>query len=746
MVRYIALHDYVAESEDEISFSRGNIIIVLEQDHNDWWTGRVLGDDEGPMEEDPEYDYTGPNPIGQLPANYVEAEDVFAAEEQDASDVRLRAIHSFEGEDHDELPFEEGAVLIGKVLHQGWWTGYLEGGDGTEGMFPETYVENIGSVKYDDGTEEDSNDANEAEVRAQAAEAEAEAEAEAKKAKAEAEAKARAEAEAKARAEAEAKARAEAEAEAEAKAKAKAKAEAEAEAEAQAKTRAEAEAKAKAKAKAETEKKRLQREAERAQARGAEEERRLIQQKKKEQEELDRKKEKKRAQEEQRRKHLRQMKEKARDMEIQAQHIRELEEAKQRELEKEKRMKEAKKQNRMKIWIEKQRKLEEIKAEQTRLLKEQREEERRKRERKANLLRRDKERAMTKERRRLIDQKKKEYVEKAYAKEAKAIAKDKAEAQKELEVVRKKLKAAEAAMKMQSLGGRGKIFSEPGLSTDESITNVKKLRLATDAAQNKLKAIRKNEADRMLRAREAAEAQAFDDLADENSMRLEKERLENDKRKQEHDKMVSIRKEQDRAKRIQQVKRKNQERRRQKRKIAEGKLVNGRNKVKTELDISDAAKVAMNPRRYATRVFQSEVNIEKLGLKLESRTYNKRFGQQLPGQLTQLTPDVMNNKSARQHRMMVLHEQLKMLESLNGESTSEEFMESEESGFERIGKLRPYEGTISSNLLYSPPKPKTKKSVARRLSANQRRRQIAFQTSRPNATVLKFLPMNMRNF
>lgn len=39
----IAMYDYKAANEDEMSFSKGQLIIVLNQDNADWWKGEING-------------------------------------------------------------------------------------------------------------------------------------------------------------------------------------------------------------------------------------------------------------------------------------------------------------------------------------------------------------------------------------------------------------------------------------------------------------------------------------------------------------------------------------------------------------------------------------------------------------------------------------------------------------------------------------------------------------------------------
>jgi len=50
-----AIHDYVANEADELSFKAGDIVYVLDMSETDWWKARVKGKE------------------GQVPSNYLEA-------------------------------------------------------------------------------------------------------------------------------------------------------------------------------------------------------------------------------------------------------------------------------------------------------------------------------------------------------------------------------------------------------------------------------------------------------------------------------------------------------------------------------------------------------------------------------------------------------------------------------------------------------------------------------------------------
>ena len=267
--------------------------------------------------------------------------------------------------------------------------------------------------------------------------------------------------------------------------------------------------------------------------------------------------------------------------------------------------------------------------------------------------------------------KKKEYVKKAYETEGAKIAKEKKEAQRELDKARAELLKMETAVKMQSFGGgkssktKATTDTTSGSSQQDKFTKLKQLKMAEAAAQKKLKELRKNEADRMLRAREAAEAKAFDELQDKAALDAEKERQQNAEAKKLSNKSEADRKSQLRTKRVQEARAREKKRRREAKMRERAQLVAGRKKYKTEMDISDAAKVAFDPRQYASKVFRSEKTIEKLGVKPEVRTYNSRFGQyEKADQMGPLTPGILNNDSARRLRVESLQAEIQRLEEI----------------------------------------------------------------------------------
>ncbi len=138
---YVALHAFKAEQEGDISFVRGDSILVrtpeVERDVH-WWTGRVLQEDE---DSDIDSDEDDPSSTGRFPAHSVVTEDEFDLDDAGELEMLLVASHAYGGGDVDGecISFEKGTVLVGKELTGGWWKGSVQG-DNIVGYFPADYV------------------------------------------------------------------------------------------------------------------------------------------------------------------------------------------------------------------------------------------------------------------------------------------------------------------------------------------------------------------------------------------------------------------------------------------------------------------------------------------------------------------------------------------------------------------------------------------------------------------------------
>ncbi|XP_068846112.1 SH3 domain-containing protein 19 isoform X3 [Capricornis sumatraensis] len=118
-----ALHSFMAETTEDLSFKRGDRILILERVDSDWYKGR-LRDREG-----------------IFPAVFVrpcpaEAKGMAALS---LKGRKAKALYDFHGENEDELSFKAGDVITELESVDGdWMSGELMG---KSGIFPKTYVQ-----------------------------------------------------------------------------------------------------------------------------------------------------------------------------------------------------------------------------------------------------------------------------------------------------------------------------------------------------------------------------------------------------------------------------------------------------------------------------------------------------------------------------------------------------------------------------------------------------------------------------
>lgn len=125
-----ALFDFTAENEGELSFRKGDIIILLDIEDDVWWKGQLNGK------------------VGMLPANHVEFNQSSGESEGEddgdsevlAEDERIAvAFYDFTAENDGELDFRAGEEIIitAGEADDVWWSGRI--GE-REGMFPSSFV------------------------------------------------------------------------------------------------------------------------------------------------------------------------------------------------------------------------------------------------------------------------------------------------------------------------------------------------------------------------------------------------------------------------------------------------------------------------------------------------------------------------------------------------------------------------------------------------------------------------------
>ncbi|CAI2169478.1 9273_t:CDS:10 [Funneliformis geosporum] len=105
-----ALYDYIADTEEELSISAGDIITVFELDDGSGWVKAFYNGKEG-----------------LVPASYIEYHDF------------VQVLYDYESQSPEELTIKEGDVIqvTNRDVAEGWWEGIL---DGVTGQFPANYV------------------------------------------------------------------------------------------------------------------------------------------------------------------------------------------------------------------------------------------------------------------------------------------------------------------------------------------------------------------------------------------------------------------------------------------------------------------------------------------------------------------------------------------------------------------------------------------------------------------------------
>lgn len=118
-----ALHSFTAETSDDLSFKKGDQILILERLDSNWCKGR-LRDREG-----------------IFPAVFVRP---YPAEKKSMSALALKgrkakALYDFHGENEDELSFKAGDIITELAsVDDDWMSGELMG---KSGIFPKNYVQ-----------------------------------------------------------------------------------------------------------------------------------------------------------------------------------------------------------------------------------------------------------------------------------------------------------------------------------------------------------------------------------------------------------------------------------------------------------------------------------------------------------------------------------------------------------------------------------------------------------------------------
>ncbi|KAM6221864.1 SH3 domain-containing protein 19 isoform 2-T2 [Rhynchocyon petersi] len=118
-----ALHSFTAETSEDLSFKRGDRILVLERLDSEWYKGR-LRDREG-----------------IFPAVFVRPCPAEAKSQSAAvpKGTKARALFDFHGENEDELSFKAGDTITElESVDEDWMSGELMG---KSGIFPKNYIQ-----------------------------------------------------------------------------------------------------------------------------------------------------------------------------------------------------------------------------------------------------------------------------------------------------------------------------------------------------------------------------------------------------------------------------------------------------------------------------------------------------------------------------------------------------------------------------------------------------------------------------
>ncbi|CAG8525283.1 6604_t:CDS:10, partial [Racocetra fulgida] len=120
----IALYDYTAQNDDEISFKEDDILYILENDDDEWWKAKLKIEKSEDDENAPE------GPIGIVPSNYIQ--------EAECKSV-LKAVYDYEAQSNEELSFKEEDIFYLYDKDDPDW--YLVKFNDVFGYVPANYIE-----------------------------------------------------------------------------------------------------------------------------------------------------------------------------------------------------------------------------------------------------------------------------------------------------------------------------------------------------------------------------------------------------------------------------------------------------------------------------------------------------------------------------------------------------------------------------------------------------------------------------
>ncbi|XP_032542064.1 SH3 domain-containing protein 19 isoform X3 [Chiroxiphia lanceolata] len=118
-----ALHDFTAETKDDLSFKKGDYIQILEQVDLEWYRGRLNGKE------------------GIFPAVFVQtcSARIELSQSGGGKKGKARALYDFHGENEDELSFKAGDMITElESVDEDWMSGEIQG---RSGIFPKNFVQ-----------------------------------------------------------------------------------------------------------------------------------------------------------------------------------------------------------------------------------------------------------------------------------------------------------------------------------------------------------------------------------------------------------------------------------------------------------------------------------------------------------------------------------------------------------------------------------------------------------------------------
>ncbi|XP_026553925.1 SH3 domain-containing protein 19 isoform X2 [Pseudonaja textilis] len=118
-----ALHDFTAETQEDLSFKKGDCILILEQVDSEWYRGRLNGKE------------------GIFPAVFVHvcSGGMQSSEPQGERKPKAKALYDFHAENVDELSFKIGDIITSvQSVDEEWMSGELQD---KFGIFPRNFVQ-----------------------------------------------------------------------------------------------------------------------------------------------------------------------------------------------------------------------------------------------------------------------------------------------------------------------------------------------------------------------------------------------------------------------------------------------------------------------------------------------------------------------------------------------------------------------------------------------------------------------------